>query len=65
MPSLNWVTPIPGIQSMLVKERSFTSEQNDRLPDAYERLILDVLRGQQGSFVRTYVAVIMTLLIAL
>lgn len=28
--------------------------QNDRLPDAYERLILDVLRGQQGSFVRTY-----------
>eukprot|EP00123_Amoebidium_parasiticum_P015398 comp22950_c0_seq1/m.36406 comp22950_c0_seq1/g.36406 ORF comp22950_c0_seq1/g.36406 comp22950_c0_seq1/m.36406 type:complete len:546 (-) comp22950_c0_seq1:566-2203(-) len=46
----------PGLHSRPLQcelDVTYKSRFEEELPDAYERLILDVLRGAQGSFVRT------------
>lgn len=45
----------PGLQTHAVMSEldlSYTDRFEDRLPDAYERLILDVMRGDHSNFVR-------------
>lgn len=42
-------------QQKLMKNCAYFYLQDVKMPDAYERLIIDVLAGSQGNFVRRFV----------